>query len=91
MTVTWTVYLLELSDGRFYVGLTSRLSDRVAEHASGRGPTATRTHLPVRLLWKQELPDLETARRVERWLKRRSREEKQKYCSENGEWVATSA
>jgi putative endonuclease len=88
MPDAWCVYLLELGDGHYYVGITSRLQERVIEHKSGRGPNATRLRLPVRLRWWQEVSDVDTARRLERWLKRRSRAEKLDYCAANGTWAA---
>ena len=87
---SWCVYILRLCDGRLYVGMTTRLQSRVAEHQAGRGPTATRTRLPVELVWYEGCPDSATARRLERWLKRRSAAEKRVYMTSNGTCVRDS-
>ncbi|KAL3816116.1 hypothetical protein ACHAXA_011613 [Cyclostephanos tholiformis] len=42
-----TVYVLELADGRYYVGSTSNRKRRYNEHASRRGSKWTRIHAPL--------------------------------------------
>jgi putative endonuclease len=84
LPIIWCVYVLHLSDGQLYVGMTCRLAARVAEHQAGLGPTTTRMRLPATLLWYEECSDAGTARRLERWLKRRSTAEKQTYMERNG-------
>lgn len=44
------VYVLELANGHYYVGKTSRLDERLEEHRSGRGSAWTQRHRIVRLL-----------------------------------------
>jgi putative endonuclease len=44
-------YILECSDGSFYVGSTIDLDRRLEQHALGAGPAYTRRRLPVRLVW----------------------------------------
>jgi len=57
------VYLLECSDGTLYTGWTTDLEARVAEHQSGRGARYTRSRLPVRLVFSEELPAADARRR----------------------------
>ncbi len=47
-------YMLECSDGSFYVGSTRTLEHRIWEHDQGLGATYTRTRRPVRLVWCEE-------------------------------------
>jgi len=47
--MAWT-YILECSDGSYYVGSTRDLSARVFDHERGVGAQYTRTRLPVTLL-----------------------------------------
>ena len=91
LPAAWYVYVLRLADGHYYVGMTQRLLERVREHQAGRGPVTVRMRLPARLIWYESLPDAATARRVERWLKRRSLDEKHEYLAAHGSWcdVAT--
>jgi putative endonuclease len=45
------VYILECSDGSFYVGSTTDLDRRLWEHQNGEGATYTKRRRPVRLVW----------------------------------------
>ena len=71
------MYILECADGSFYVGSTTDLSVRVAEHQSGRGAAYTRRagRRPVRLAYAVELPDIATAfhweKRVQGWSRKK--------------------
>ena len=44
------VYVLELSDGKFYVGRTSDSESRIQQHFTGYGSAWTRLHAPKRVL-----------------------------------------
>ena len=48
------VYMLECSDGSFYVGSTNDLAARLFQHDEGLGATYTRRRRPVRLVWSEE-------------------------------------
>jgi putative endonuclease len=45
------VYILECSDGSFYVGSSTDLERRVWQHQNGEGAAYTRRRRPVRLVW----------------------------------------
>ncbi|WP_460793288.1 GIY-YIG nuclease family protein [Nocardioides pacificus] len=47
-------YMLECSDGSFYVGSTRDLERRLHHHQTGLGASYTRTRRPVRLVWHEE-------------------------------------
>jgi putative endonuclease len=72
----WWVYILECSDGSYYVGSTSNLIARVNLHQSGKGPKHTAGRLPVRLAYSERHPTLESAVQRERQLKRWTRAKK---------------
>jgi len=65
------VYMLECSDGSYYVGSTWDLERRVAAHASGEGAKYTNRRRPVRLVWFEEYDRVDEAwameRRVHGW------------------------
>lgn len=61
----WIVYMIELSNGAYYTGITTDLNKRLKEHKAGRGSKYVRSHLPVKGLVYQE-----TALN-ERWAKHR--------------------
>ena len=45
-----TVYVLECSQGKYYVGSTTNRKRRVREHARGKGSKWTRTYKPLRVV-----------------------------------------
>ena len=62
------VYILELKDGRHYAGCTVNLKERYNRHSKGRVP-ATRSHLPLKLVWCCSFPDRYKAYKFELYLK----------------------
>ncbi len=71
------VYILECSDGTYYVGSTSDVASRVVAHNAGRGPRFTACRRPVQLVYTEGFDTLEGARRREIQLKRWTRAKKQ--------------
>jgi putative endonuclease len=51
--MAWT-YILSCADGSFYVGSTTHLEARLAQHACGKGAIYTARRLPVELVWSAE-------------------------------------
>jgi putative endonuclease len=70
-----STYLLECSDGSFYVGSTWNLDRRVSEHNEGLGAIYTRHRRPVRLVWSAEFARVEDAyafeKRIQGWGRRK--------------------
>ena len=63
------VYILRsLADGNFYVGFTSDLKNRIAEHQSGR-VHSTKGRLPVELVYYEACRNRADATRREKYLK----------------------
>jgi predicted GIY-YIG superfamily endonuclease len=62
------VYILELNNGKYYVGCTENLKERLTRHSKGYVP-ATAPYLPVKLLWRCSFPDKYQAYEFERYLK----------------------
>ena len=65
------VYILECSDGSYYVGSTRTLDERIRQHQSGEGAAYTRRRRPVRLVYVQEFQRIDEAfameKRVQGW------------------------
>jgi putative endonuclease len=65
------MYILECSDGSFYVGSTVNLENRVAAHAMGLGANYTKSRLPVRCVFAQEFERVDEAfereKQVQNW------------------------
>jgi putative endonuclease len=71
-------YILECSDGTYYTGWTTDPERRVRQHNRGTGARYTRSRLPVRLVYVEELPDKVSAMKREREVKSLPRQEKMK-------------
>ncbi len=69
-------YILECSNGSFYTGWSTDPQRRERQHNSGRGACYTRLHLPVRLVYVEELPSRQAAMRREAQLKKLSHQRK---------------
>lgn len=70
------VYMLECSDGSLYTGWTTDVEARVSTHNSGEGAKYTRSRLPVKLVYFEELDDKSTALKREAAIKKLSRNKK---------------
>lgn len=71
------VYILQCSDGSFYVGSTNDVQARLEAHTRGQASSHTRTRLPVQLLRSEEHATEVAAVRRERQLKGWTRPKKQ--------------
>ncbi len=70
--MAWFVYMLECGDGSLYTGCAVDVLARLEKHKSGKGAKYTRSRLPVRLLYKEEVPDRSAALKREHALKQLS-------------------
>lgn len=65
------MYILECSDGTYYVGSTWDIERRVGQHQEGEGATYTRTRRPVELVYAEEYNRVEDAfareKQVQNW------------------------
>ncbi len=72
------VYLIRsLKDGSFYVGISIDPFKRLLEHNSGK-LKVTRSRKPFELMWYKYYDSAAEARKHEKWLKKKSREYKNK-------------
>ncbi|MFW2830032.1 GIY-YIG nuclease family protein [Sphingomonas sp. ID0503] len=81
--MSFWVYILECSDGRFYTGHTDDLEARVSQHQAGRGADFTVRRLPVRLVWADHAGTREEALAFERQLKGWSRAKKAAWIAQD--------
>jgi len=65
------MYILECSDGSFYVGSTKNLELRLSEHQEGLGAKYTSRRLPIRLVYSEEFERISDAftreKQVQNW------------------------
>ena len=82
MFMPYWVYILQSeSTGRYYIGHTNDLEDRLCRHSEGR-PESTRGRGPWRLVYREEFPTRQAAVIRERAIKnRKSREYIESLCS----------
>jgi putative endonuclease len=68
-------YMLRCSDGTYYVGSTTDLEMRLAQHQEGAGAAYTRRRRPVVLVWSAEFERIDDAfafeKRVQGWGRRK--------------------
>ena len=71
------LYVLCCADGSYYVGSTTNLEVRLAEHSAGEGGDYTVRRLPVTLVYCEEFPTLHDAFVSERQIKGWTRAKKE--------------
>lgn len=71
------VYILRCTDGKFYVGSTEDLEDRLRRHLSGNGCDYTKHHKVEQLVYTEEYPTYKEAFKRERQLHGWSRAKKE--------------
>jgi putative endonuclease len=54
-------YMLRCSDGSYYVGSTTNLEVRLAQHQIGEGAAYTRRRRPVKLIWFEKFSRVDQA------------------------------
>ena len=74
--------MLECADGTIYTGITDDLPRRFRAHTEGRGAKYTRGRGPLKLCYREEVPDKSAALKRECALKRLRRTEKIALISE---------
>jgi putative endonuclease len=86
------VYLLECSDdrGSFYIGYTTDLARRLAEHNAGDGAKYTRGRTPVTVRYVEYWPTRSEAMSREWELKQRSRPEKERLVPDSTDQVGVA-
>jgi predicted GIY-YIG superfamily endonuclease len=64
-------YIVECSDGSFYVGHTQSLTARIQDHNAGKGALHTRVHGHVRLVYSEihasELVAIDRELQIKKW------------------------
>ena len=69
--MTW-VYVIQNIEGRFYVGMTTDLEQRLKDHNIGESKW-TKHRGPWKLIWSQACLSIGDARKLENKLKRQGR------------------
>ncbi len=72
----WSVYIVRCGDGTLYTGVAKDVDARLVSHNDGVGAKYTRSRLPVRLVFREEVGDQGAALRREIRIKAMSAREK---------------
>jgi putative endonuclease len=78
------VYILRGSCGRHYIGSTENLERRFGEHLRGKVHSTHRFGQPLELVASKQMPDIESARALERKLKAKKSPQVAIYLLKNG-------
>ena len=49
----WSVYILRCGGGTLYTGIAKNVATRLKQHKAGKGAAYTRSHLPVKLVYRE--------------------------------------
>jgi putative endonuclease len=49
----WFIYILLCEDGSYYTGSTNDVEKRFKDHLEGRGARYTKSHKPVKVIYKE--------------------------------------
>ena len=71
------MYILQCSNGQYYVGSTLDIDKRLAEHQNGEGALFTKKHLPVELVYYEAFQKIEEAFQREHQVKGWNRKKKE--------------
>ena len=74
--MNYYVYILLCNDDSFYVGYTSNLKLRLANHNSGHGSDYLHSKLPVKMVYSEACESKEAALKREKQIKNWSRVKK---------------
>jgi len=80
--MSW-VYILENEDGKYYIGSTTNLDNRLKHHQGGHTPSTKRLGR-LKFVFSQEYKLLKSARIIERKLKKLKRKDYIKKIIEQG-------
>lgn len=77
MDEVWCVYILELSNGAYYTGITNNIEQRLEKHKTGKGSKYVRSFLPLKLAYIEQCESKSAALKREIYIKKLSRKKKE--------------
>lgn len=72
----WFLYILLCKGNSLYTGISNNLDKRFSDHKNGKGGKYTRSHKPIKLVYKEQLDTQSEALKRESLIKSWSREKK---------------
>jgi putative endonuclease len=81
----WIVYILKLSNGAYYTGITNNLDRRLNAHNSGKGSKCVKAKLPAVLVYTEHVLTKSLALKREAKIKKLSHKQKAELVGEKHE------
>lgn len=78
----WVVYILKLSNGAYYTGITNDLNNRIKVHRKGKGSKYVRAYLPFSVVYTEAADNRSVASKREATIKKLSRLKKKQLIKE---------
>ena len=72
----WFIYILLCTDGSLYTGISNDPDKRLAEHRHGKGGHFTRSHQPLKIIYREKCENKREALKREHEIKSWTREKK---------------
>lgn len=88
------MYVLLCADDTLYTGFSTDVERRFQQHVKGVGAKYTRSHRPVKILWKEQFDSKHDALSAEYAFKQLSRAKKIQYLAKVGihlQWIIEQA
>jgi putative endonuclease len=73
----WFTYILLCTDGSFYTGSTNNIDKRFKDHLDGHGARYTKSHKPIKIIYKEEYSTKSEALKREAEIKNWPRKKKE--------------
>ena len=80
---TWHLYLIRTKQNSLYTGITTDVSQRLAEHQAGRGAKYLRSKGPLRLVYQTPIGDRAIASKAEHRLKKLKKAKKEQIVADS--------
>lgn len=74
---SWMIYILKLSNGTYYTGITNNLERRLDQHSKGKGSKYVRANLPFTLKYLETSPNRSISSKREYEIKQMTRKQKE--------------
>ena len=81
------MYMLECSDGSYYIGHTDDIEKRISEHEQGQVSGYTKTRLPIKVVYVQDFMTRDEAINAEQQIKGWSRKKKEALITSDWETI----
>lgn len=72
----WFTYILLCEDGSYYTGSTNNIEKRLKDHTNGKGARYTKSHKPVKIVYKERFATKSKALKREAEIKSWTRKKK---------------